>query len=149
MRRMVFSAVLGAAIMFFLDPKQGRRRRNITRDRVGATLRGGARKVLRASRKVVSQGYGAQQRLTHAAPEHPVPPNDATLAHKVESEIFRHRDVPTGRVNVNVEDGIVVLRGQLDRLDDLQHLEAAARHVAGVRGVRSLLHLPGTPAPTN
>ena len=72
--------------------------------------------------------------------------DDATLARKVESEIFRPARVPNGRINVNACDGIVELRGAVDRRM-ARRLGRAARRVDGVRGVHNLLHAPGTPAP--
>ena len=73
--------------------------------------------------------------------------NDPALARKVESEIFRDADAPKGEVNVNVEHGVVYLRGQLDGEEGIEKLVSAAREVDGVKDVRSLLHTPGTPAP--
>jgi osmotically-inducible protein OsmY len=39
-------------------------------------------------------------------------PDDAALARKVETELFRDADVPKGDINVNAEDGVVFLRGR-------------------------------------
>ena len=73
---------------------------------------------------------------------------DAGLARKVESEIFRPADAPKGQVAVNAENGVVFLRGAVDRewIDRLGH---DAEHVDGVKAVRNLLHPPGTPAPVS
>ncbi|MDQ3609204.1 MAG: BON domain-containing protein [Actinomycetota bacterium] len=74
--------------------------------------------------------------------------DDVTLAHKVETELFRGADAPKGSVNVNVVDGVVQLRGQVKRPADVKALEARARAVPEVRDVDNLLHLPKTPSPT-
>jgi osmotically-inducible protein OsmY len=66
----------------------------------------------------------------------------------VESEIFRDADAPKGSVDVNAEDGVIYLRGEVDDEQTIERLVGAARGVEGVRDVRSLLHTPGTPAPT-
>jgi len=50
-------------------------------------------------------------------------------------------------LNINAEEGCVVLRGQLDWTQQIRELEEAAGRVKGVRGVRNLLHLRNTPAP--
>ena len=50
-------------------------------------------------------------------------------------------------MSVNVEDGIVYLRGQIDSPDEIARLEQSARGVDGVRGVQNLLHRPGEEAP--
>jgi osmotically-inducible protein OsmY len=74
-------------------------------------------------------------------------PDDQTLVDRVESEIFRDRHEVKGKVNINAEEGVVVLRGELDSQDMIDDLVNAARDVDGVRNVENLLHLPGTEAP--
>jgi hypothetical protein len=140
------AATMGAGLMYFFDPDQGRRRRNMTRDRVAATFRGGVRSAERAGRAAGAEAYGWSQKATHLTPENPIPANDETLARKVESDLFRDPDVPKGRINVNVEDRMVVLRGELDRPEQINAIEAAVRKIPGVREVKNLLHLAGTPA---
>ena len=73
--------------------------------------------------------------------------DDVTLARKVETEIFRDADAPKGDVVVNAEHGVVFLRGQVKDSGQIKELEEAARSVDGVKGVETLLHTPGTPAP--
>jgi osmotically-inducible protein OsmY len=70
--------------------------------------------------------------------------DDATLAHKVESEVLR--GAPEG-ITVNAEDGIVVLRGEVDSPERMSELARMVLRVPGVSGVENLLHLPGQPAP--
>jgi len=41
----------------------------------------------------------------------------------------------------------VILRGQLDDVDAMFKVEHAVRNVPGVTAIKSLLHMPGTPAP--
>jgi osmotically-inducible protein OsmY len=88
-----------------------------------------------------------KQKATHLR-EEPKDYDDVTLARKVETEIFRPEDAPKGSVNVNVEGGIVYLRGEVERPELIDDLVEKARNVQGVREVENLLHLPGTPAPT-
>jgi hypothetical protein len=64
--------------------------------------------------------------------------NDPALARKVESEIFRPADAPKGDVAVNVEYGVVFLRGTVPE-EKISELESAARSVDGVRDVENLL----------
>ena len=63
------------------------------------------------------------------------PLDDVSLAHKVESELSRRAGVPKGQIVVSAEDGVVFLRGVMDRQEDVQSLEDATRRIAGVRGV--------------
>ena len=41
------------------------------------------------------------------------------------------------------------LRGVIEPQEDIERLETATRGIAGVRGVESLLHPTGTPAPAS
>src|ERR671911_1378306 len=73
--------------------------------------------------------------------------DDQTLKAKVESEVFRDTEAPKGDVNVNVEHGVVYLRGQLEDQSLIKELEQRVRTVQGVNSVENLLHTPGTEAP--
>jgi osmotically-inducible protein OsmY len=73
--------------------------------------------------------------------------DDATLAHKVETELFRDRNVPKGQINVNAQDGIVQLRGEVADAVMIDDLVERTRAIQGVRDVENLLHPPGVEAP--
>jgi osmotically-inducible protein OsmY len=72
--------------------------------------------------------------------------NDPALARKVESEVFRDGSLPKGDINVNVEYGVVYLRGELHDREQMDELVARTRKVNGVKGVENLLHLAGSTA---
>lgn len=147
MLRLLSFGALAAAIAYFFDPENGRRRRAMTRDRLPALLRRGTRRAEQLGRSVQAEAYGATQKLKHRKEEEKGQPDDATLARKVETEIFRGADVPKGQINVNAENGVVVLRGEVEpKL--IEDLEKKTRKVQGVREVENLLHTPGTPAPS-
>jgi len=74
--------------------------------------------------------------------------DDQTLKAKVESEVFRGTDAPKKDVNINVELGVVYLRGELEDQSLIEELEQRVRAVQGVNGVENLLHTPGTEAPS-
>jgi osmotically-inducible protein OsmY len=74
--------------------------------------------------------------------------DDATLARKVETEIFRPADAPKGQVSIDVQAGVAYLRGTVDSDEWIQRLGDDAKKVDGIKGVNNLLHRPGTPAPT-
>jgi hypothetical protein len=140
------AGALGAALAYFLDPDRGRARRMRTRDRLGAALRRFERRGGRAVRRAESNAYGVWQRATHAGSE-PPPADDETLKSKVETELFGRPDVAKGKIVVNVEDGVVVLRGEVKDLGQMTELAHQALKVAGVAGVQNLLHLPQEPPP--
>jgi osmotically-inducible protein OsmY len=74
--------------------------------------------------------------------------DDATLAHKVETEIFRVRGVAKGKIDVNAADGVVWLRGEAKTPELIKRLEGRAAAIPEVARVENLLHLPKTPAPS-
>jgi hypothetical protein len=116
--------------------------------RTGGILGGGLRLTERIGRRVANDAYGVLRQAQHMRPSPKPAMDDATLAHKIESEIFRGTRIPKSTVNVNVVDGVVWLRGELKRPEQIRRLEERARAVPEVRGVENLLHLPKTPAPT-
>lgn len=144
---LALSGVVGAAASYFLDSANGRRRRRSTLDRSRSLGRRGVQRGRRAIRHVTSDATGTAKRLLHALPRQAPDLDDATLAHKVESILFRDRDVPKGQINVNAENGVIFLRGQVEEEGLLETLEERVRKVRGVRGVENLLHLPGSPPP--
>jgi hypothetical protein len=145
-RRGPLLAVGGAVLAYFLDPASGKRRRHGARDRVAATFRRGGRRAARQARRASAEAYGVAQKAAHTVTEEEPPADDITLARKVETKIFRPPDVPKGKINVNVENGVVYLRGEADTPEQIRELEAAVREIPGVTEVENLLHLPGTPA---
>jgi len=146
MRRFLILAGLGAGLKHFFDPELGNARRKALAQRVGGMFRGGVQRGGQAGRAVTSQAYGVTQKVTHMR-EDEKDLTDETLKSKVETEIFRDADAPKGQVDVNVIDGVVYLRGEVEE-DMSKDLEKAARKVSGVRQVENLLHRPGTSAPS-
>jgi osmotically-inducible protein OsmY len=144
MRNLLLAGGVGYLLAFFFDPQSGKRRRNVTRDRALAFFRRSARR----SQAVPQALYAARQKVTHLREEPKPQPDDVTLARKVESEIFRDPNVPKGQINVNAVDGVVYLRGEVGRPEQVGDLETRTRSVQGVRDVQNLLHAPGTPPPT-
>ena len=136
------AGALGAALAYFFDPDNGNRRRKIAADKAGKYFRQSGR----LAQDLTAQAQGVKQKATHLKEQEKPQPDDATLAHKVETEIFRDADVPKGQINVNAEEGVVYLRGEADTPEMIDELEAKTRKVKGVREVENLLHLPETPA---
>ena len=136
----------GAVVGHFLDAVSGRRRRKVTGDRAAGATRRTLRKAVRAAKGVRADAYGVTQKLRHTS-EVPKDFDDVTLARKVETVLFRDPNVPKGEIDVNVQRGVVQLRGEVPTSDMLAALVRRARDIQGVRDVESLLHLPGAQAP--
>jgi BON domain len=141
-------AAIGLASAFYADPVSGPRRRALTRDRTAGLVRRTARRLARWSRIAGAYTVGWSNRLLHLR-EEPKEYDDATLAQKVKTEIFRPADAPKGSVDVNVANGIVQLRGEVEHPEMIEELVDQVRGIQGVRDVESFLHLPRTPAPTD
>ena len=142
MKRTLSIAALAAALTYFFDRQNGKRRRHMAVDRTAGFFRHRIRQLDRKRQGVVSTGHGVAQKAKHLREEEKPQPNDATLKAKVESEVFRDARVPKGQVDVNAEDGVVYLRGEVESPDLVAELEQATRNVHGVRKVENLLHTP-------
>jgi osmotically-inducible protein OsmY len=95
--------------------------------------------------KIVSDVFGTVQRVRHKRSSPKPAMDDVTLARKVETEIFRPAVWPKEAINVNVVNGVVQLRGEVKRPQDIKQIEREVRQVPEVRDVQNLLHTPGTP----
>lgn len=138
----------GALLAFLLDPDRGRSRRALAGDRIAGIARRSARQTGRFGRRVAATVRGWQARANHLGQNGEVFRDDVSLAHRVETEVFRDPEIPKGRMNVNVEQGVVVVRGTVDDPAMAERIERRILRIPGVVGVRNLLHPPGTPAPT-
>jgi osmotically-inducible protein OsmY len=136
------AAAIGAALAYLFDPDNGRRRRKVLADKAGKYARQAGSQAQGAG----AQAQGLKEKAAHRAEQEKPQPDDVTLARKVETEIFRDADVPKGQVNVNAEDGVVYLRGEVEP-DLIEELASRAHTVQGVLGVENLLHAPGQEAP--
>ena len=130
---------LGAALSYFFDPENGRRRRKVAADRLAGLVRRHGKNAIKGT---VARTQALKQKATHRTEKPKPQPDDVTLARKVESEIFRDADVPKGKINVNAENGKIVLRGEVDSPALIDDLVEKARKVQGVQEVESLLHTP-------
>src|SRR5437764_8532980 len=119
-----------------------RRRRRLLADRTRGFVHARTRAARRAGRFAAAWTYGRAMKATHLREQPKPQPDDATLAQKVESEVFRAAGVPKGTINVNAEHGVVYLRGELERPELIDRLIEQTRKVQGVHDVRNLLHLP-------
>jgi osmotically-inducible protein OsmY len=139
-KKVAAAGAAGAAGAYFLDPKEGTRRRHVARDRALALFRKGTDRARREAEYRKGQAEGKVEVLKSKARPEKDAANDQTLAERVKSEIFQHADAPKGSVSVNVERGVVYLRGEVPKERDISKLVKQANSVDGVNGVESLLH---------
>jgi hypothetical protein len=72
--------------------------------------------------------------------------NDGELKTEVEEALFYDTWVDAQRIAVDVEDGVVTLRGTLPSYEEIRYATDDAWQVAGVRGVKSELIVEGEPS---
>ena len=148
MLRLLRYVGLGALIAYFFDPNNGRRRRALAKDRIPALFRHSSQRVEQAGRTVTTEATAVTKKVAHRKEADKPQPDDVTLARKVETEIFRDAEVPKGQIDINAENGKVVLRGEVEKPAMIKDLETRTRKVQGVTEVENLLRTPGSPAPT-
>ena len=142
----ITGAMAGAVTVYFFDPERGRARRALFIDWSGARLRRGRRALDQLLKRTSDGAAGVP--LSMVQPQTgPRPADDLTLRDRVESEVLRSPDLPKGKINFDVESGVVTVRGQVDNALRIARIEKAVLRVPGVRGVENLLHVSGTPAP--
>ena len=149
MFKLLIGAAAGAAAVWFLDPERGEGRRSqvLGYAQKGKEQAAQAGETLGQTAQTVKDKAGSEGSGDERAPASERL-NDPGLQAKVESEIFRSEDAPKDKVSVNVEDGVVYLRGEVPDRAKMDELVAAARKVDGVKGVENLTHLPSEAAPT-
>ena len=138
MNRILWSAAIGAAAMYFLDPQAGRRRRVRTRDkaeRVARRVRDAYDVTVRDTQHramgLQAQAGALRRRLRGE------PVDDETLAGRVRATLGRYVSHPHA-IEVNVSGGEVSLGGPiLER--EVPGFLRAVKHVRGVRRVANQL----------
>lgn len=138
------ATAIGAGVAYFFDPNSGAGRRSVLRDKLASKTRGGASSLAGSAQDLGARAGGA---VAAATSETTIPENDQALKAKVESEVLGASEVPKDRISIDVADGIVALRGEVEDREIMQALDEKVRKVAGVRDVQNLLHLPGEVPP--
>jgi len=136
---------IGALVAFLTDPARGRSRRARIMDQGAATVRRAGREAERALRAAGSTAEGKLEAMAEGGTR-VGPIDDVTLRDRAETELFRDASVPKGTININVEKGVLVLRGEVPDASMRAKLERKAQKIDGVWSVRNQLHLPGEPA---
>ncbi|HEU4830151.1 MAG TPA: BON domain-containing protein [Gemmatimonadales bacterium] len=134
---LIAAAGIGAALMYFLDPERGRRRRAVATDKAESLFRSGADQVQRSSVQARDRLTGVVSRTR--ARFGPDEPTDVQLAERVRAALGHHSN-HVHDIEVVVRDGVVTLAGSVPA-DELQDVLRAARRVRGVNEVHDELNL--------
>lgn len=140
--RLVAAFTAGAALMYYLDPTAGRRRRALVRDRgvaMGHDLAGRARaKSKRAADRLRGVVARSRSAMTNA------PVDDDRLHDRIRAKLGHLLERPSA-VEVHVQDGLVTLKGTVgaEEIDDVLDTVSG---MLGVEGVESRLSIEGREA---
>jgi osmotically-inducible protein OsmY len=138
--RIVGIAAAAAAAMYLLDPDRGRSRRAKLTDQAAAL----ARKAEEKTRAQAEYQKGMVKGLAHdlTEPFRPEPDfDDETLRQKVKSEAIGRWEGPTSDVEVDVDNGVVTLKGNVDA-EKMDRLIRLVKGVPGVASVNDQLSVP-------
>lgn len=129
--RLVTGVGLGAALMYFLDPRQGRRRRSLLRDQVVSAWSKSSQAAETVWRDMRQRTEGALAELLATLRSRPLP--DDLLTRRVRARMGRYVSHPSS-IEVTAHEGHVTLSGVIVEGEDAKLISA----VQGVRGVRSV-----------
>ncbi len=130
-------AGLGAALMFVLDPRQGRARRARIEGQLTRAAHDTERELQRSASDLRNRMRGFFAELFARLRPEAIP--DDTLVARVRARMGHVIGTPHA-VEVHAEDGWVTLTGQLPG-DETEHLVHAVARVRGVRGVENRIQL--------
>jgi hypothetical protein len=136
--------LVGAGTAFFLDPRLGKRRRHVARDRLLALARRALRRVVRRTRFASGRVRGLVARLGRAARRRTGEADDPTVIQRIRSDALREAGVSARAVDVRVENGVARLHGSVPSDDAANELVARVADTPGVRDVAATLRVSGS-----
>lgn len=142
---LVLGLGLGAALMYFLDPDNGRRRRALVREKSVRYAREARDRQAGLLRHAGNRARGAAASVRHRLHADDIV-EDGVLLERVRSALGHLVGDPHA-VDIRVRCGIVVLKGPA-RHDQMEELVACVRNVRGVREVENRLSLSHDSAAT-
>jgi BON domain len=140
--KLAFAA--GAVTAYFCDPQLGKARRNRFRDQARARMRHESTRAARRARYREGQLEGMQARARGAGVFPPI--DDRGIADHLK-QVLATLPLDTSKVAVDVNEGVVGLRGQLASPEQIQAVEERLRGEPGVVRVDNWMHVPGASAP--
>jgi osmotically-inducible protein OsmY len=135
-------AGIGGALMFFLDPHGGTRRRALVRDRTARAIRTGKEELHQGVEDARNRISGALAEARGRRRRAPV--DDEQLVARVRAALGHHVD-RTGAIEVTADGGTVTLGGEVSR-EELDDVLGTVREVQGVRRVESRLDVREMPS---
>lgn len=133
--RIAAAFTAGAAIMYYLDPQGGRRRRALVRDK-GLAAGHQAQRLVRGKATHaadLTRGALARARSMSRSMFSGEPVADDVLHDRIRARLGHLVEYP-GQLNIDVRAGYVVVRGQAS-IEEIEDIHAELEAMAGVTGV--------------
>jgi len=130
----------GVALMYFLDPDSGRRRRALVREKSGRYAREARERQAALLRHASNRAHGAMAAIRDRVHTEEIV-DDAILLERVRAALGHVVGDPLA-VDIRVRCGTVILKGPA-REDQVEELVTCARNVRGVLDVENRLALSG------
>jgi osmotically-inducible protein OsmY len=137
MLTLLVGAGLGAALIYFLDPDRGRRRRLLIGDKAAKARRAGQRQASDAVGNARNHVQGVAAEVSGRMEDDEA--TDEQLVARVRAEMGRHVERARA-IEVVADRGTVTLRGTA-LAAELPELVDAIAHVRGVNRVDNMLHV--------
>jgi osmotically-inducible protein OsmY len=135
--------IVGAGVAFLFDPRLGKSRRALLRDRALALARRTRRMSVRKAKYAAGHAQGLAAETRNTVLRHAEQAADETVKSRILSDAFRKVPISTGDVNVDVVNGVATLRGSVPSPSLVDDLVREVRAVPGVRDVRQILNVAG------
>ena len=133
--------VIGVGTAYFFDPRLGRRRRSVARDKGAKAMRQLTRTVGKKARFSAGKARGYYARSRHVVARPATESADAIVEQRIRSDALRDVGVSTRDVEIGVEDGVVTLTGEVVGDKRASDLVARIGKVPGVENVAAMLHV--------
>ena len=133
----------GAGTAFVFDPRLGKTRRALVRDRTLGLLRRARRVGVGKAKYAAGHAQGLAAETRSAVLPRDETAADETVKSRILSDAFRNVPVSTRDVNVDVVDGVATLHGSVSNQSLADDLVREVRKVPGVRDVRQVFTISG------
>jgi len=134
---MASGAALGAAVMYFFDPRRGRARRAELQQKAASVVQKAGHKLTKKGEDLLNRAKGLVAEADAAFEHREDTANDDIVAERVRSNLG-HITPQANAIQTEVVSGVVELRGTLSP-DKKRIVIDEVLSVPGVKGVRDLL----------
>lgn len=132
---------IGAGMMYFWDPEQGRRRRKLLQSQVQGTFNNIGEAADKTWRDLTNRAYGSVVELRSTVGSHDN--SDRVVEQRIRSKLGRYVSHPSA-IEVEVTDGCVTLSGPI-LANEVEQFVSCVKSVRGVKSVENSLDVHASP----